>query len=455
MEIRFGVQSSPHRSRPASAQRMVNCYLEIAPPASKSAVDVVPSYGIEDFATVGTGPLRGGVVVNGVPYVVSGNSLYRLSSAGAATSLGTIPNLGDVDMVGDGTNVAVVTSQDLYVYNGTSVAQVTDADFPGADWIEYLDGYVIIGEPDSGRVWVAGPMTPTVWNALDFATAEGAPDDVLWGVVDHREVFLFGRESTEVWYNSGNADFPLDRVGSGFIELGIMSKGAAGKMDNGVYLLGNDGLAYRMNGYTPERISNHPFEQAVEGYADKSCTVMAWVEGGHKFVAFKFAEGCWLYDASTQLWHERLSHGYDTWRGKFVLHAFKKYLVADSRSNALGELSPETFTEYGDVLRSECTSASVFDENQTVEHNRLELCFETGVGLPTGQGSDPKVMLQFSDDGGRKWSNEKWRGLGRIGKFKTRVAFTRLGSPRDRVYRYAISDPVRRTLTNAILNGPT
>lgn len=455
MEIRFGIQSAPHRSRPASAQRMVNCYLESAPPASKSPVDVVPSYGIADFAAVGTGPMRGGTVVNGVPYVVSDTSLYRIASNGTATNLGTIPGLGDVTMMGDGQNIVIVTAPNGYVYNGSVVSQITDADYPGAIWVGYLDGYAVVIEPDSGRVWVAGPLTPDTWVALDFATAEGAPDDVLWAVIDHREVFLFGRETTEVWYNSGNADFPLERVGSGFIEQGIMSARAAGKIDNGVYLLGNDGIAYRMDGYTPIRISNHPFEQAVEGYSNKSCTVMAWAEGGHKFVAYRFAEGCWLYDASTQLWHERQSHGYDTWRGKFVLHAYNKYLIADSESNALGQLSPETFAEFGDVLRSECTSAAVFDQNRMIEHSRLELCFESGVGLVTGQGSDPQVMLQFSDDGGRTWSSEKWRSLGAMGNFKTRSFWTRLGSSRDRVYRYAISDPVRRTLTNAILNGAT
>jgi hypothetical protein len=452
MEIRFGVQSAPHRSLPASAQRMVNCYLEPAPPAAKTTALVVPAYGIVDFATVGNGPMRGGTVVNGVPYVVSGSALYRVSSSGSATSLGTIPNLDDVTMMGDGSNVVVVTQNEGYVYNGSSVSQISDTDFPGAIWVGYLDGYVVAIEPASGRVWVAGPLTPTVWNALDFATAEGAPDDVLWGVIDHREVFLFGRETTEVWYNSGNADFPLERVPSGFIEHGIMSARAAGKCDNGVYFLGNDGVAYRIDGYTPVRVSHHAFEAAIEGYEDKSCTVIPWTEGGHKFVAFRFAEGCWLYDIATQLWHERQSYGYDTWRGKFVLQAFNKLLVADSESNELGQFSPDTFTEFGDVLRSECTSAAVFDENRLIHHDLLELCFETGVGLATGQGSDPQVMLQFSDDGGRRWSNEKWRSLGAIGEYKTRVRFPRMGASRDRVYRYAISDPVRRTLTNAVLN---
>src|SRR5690606_1848127 len=111
------------------------------------------------------------------------------SSSGTATSLGTIPNLDDVTMMGDGTNIVVVTNTDGYVYDGSSVSQITDPDFPGADWVLYFDGYAVIAEPNSGRIYIAGPLDPENWNALDFATAEGAPDDILWGVVDHRELF--------------------------------------------------------------------------------------------------------------------------------------------------------------------------------------------------------------------------------------------------------------------------
>lgn len=453
MQIAFGSGSYQLRSRPLSAQRMVNCFLEAAPPQSKTLAAVVQSAGIAAWTTVGSGLLRGGTVVNGTPYVVSGQGLYRIDASGATTLLGSIPGTDVASLAGDGINLMVVTETLGYVYDGSTVTQITDPDFPGAEWVEYLDGYVIIGEPDSGRVWVAGPLAPTVWDGLDFTTAEGAPDDVLQGLVDHREFFAFGRETIEVFYDSGDADFPLSRVASGFIETGIMSKGATGKIANSVYFLGNDGIAYELQGYTPIRRSNHGFEQAVEGYADKSCRVLTWKEAGHSFVAFTFAEGTWVYDAATQLWHERQSTDYDNWRPLFILRAYERWLAGDSQSNKLGQLDADTFTEWSAVLRSSCTSPAIAQENQFIPHDRVELVFEQGVGLTSGQGSAPQVMLQFSDDGGRTWSNEKWRNLGAIGEYKTRTVWNRMGHSRDRVYRYAISDPVRRTLINATLNS--
>lgn len=436
-----------HRSRPVSAQRMVNCYLEQSPVGAMSPVAVMPSYGVSSFSAPGTGPLRGGCVVNNTVYVVSGTSLYSVNSAGTATLLGTIPNLDSVDMVGDGANVIVVTQTAGYVWNGSTLAQITDPDFPGADWVEYCDGYVIVGEPNSGRFSIAGPLTPMNWNALDFATAEGAPDDLLWGVVEKRELILLGRKSIEVWANTGNADFPFERVS--FIERGIRCAKAAAKANNTVCLVGDDSIVYRLNGYTPERISHHPLEQALDGTTeDVRC--MSWTEGGHQMMSVQCSAFCWVYDFSTQLWHERQSHGKSTWEAAFVLSAFNGHLVAQEGTNALGKLTADTFTQWGEAMRSECTSAAVADGAQLIAHDALELIFETGVG--TVETADPQVMLDFSDDGGRTWCSEKWRSLGAVGDYKHRCRWHRLGSSRDRVYRYAISDPVRRTLISARLN---
>jgi hypothetical protein len=457
MILPFGSGSYQHRSRPLSAQRMVNCYLEAAPPGAKTLAANVPAFGIEDFADVGNGDIRGGLTVNGRVYVVSGTSLYELFQGGTSTELGTIPNSDRVFMAADGTNVFVTTGGDGYIYNGTTVAQVTDTDFPGASCVAFLDGYMVIIEPESGRFYVCEtPYAPDAWNALDFATAEAAPDDLVSLIIDHREVFLFGRESTEVWFNSGNADFPLERTPSGFIEIGCLSAHGPAKIDNTVFFPANDFTVRRLDGYTPVRISNHAIEQAIESYEDKTCYGMTWVEGGHSFYSLTFAEATWVFDCSTQLWHERQSYGQANWRPVFAVRAFNKLLVGDSTSERVGSLSADVFTEWGDPLVASATAPSVNEENRMIEHKRLELVFENGVGLASGQGSDPQVMLDYSDNGGRTWSNEYWRSLGAQGDYTSRAYWTRpsLGKiARDRVYRYTISDPVRRTLIQAVIDA--
>lgn len=450
MLIPFGTTSYRHRSLPLSAQRMVNCYLEPAPLGAKTLAAVVQSYGIDDFATPGTGPLRGALRLKGVPYVVSGTKLYRLSSTGSATELGDVPGFNFVDMAGDEINIMLVTDTLGYYWNGTTVAAITDPDFPGADWVENIDGYFVIGEPASGRFFVSANRNPASWDALDFATAERYPDDLVQGVVDHGELILFGSESGEVMYNSGDADFPLARVGSGHFEKGCGAKRSVAKAAGTVCFYGHDRIVYKLDGYTPVPISTPAIEQALEDAVDKDFIGLSWTEAGHTFYGLKCDDGTWVYDFTTQLWYERISYGLSHWLASFALLAYGKTLVGDATSNRVGQLDPDEFTEWGDVLRSSATSPPILNDNRWQFHHRVELVFEQGVGTPTGQGADPQVMLRFSDDGGRTWSNEKWRGLGRIGEFRKRACYNRMGRSRDRVYELAVSDPVRRTLIQAL-----
>lgn len=448
MQIPFGTQSYQHTSLPLSAQRMVNCYLEPAPPHAKTFAAVIASYGVPTVGTVGDGPLRGAKLVRNTLYVVSGTGLYRVNSAFVATRLGAIPGAGDVFIEGDERNVMVVepASERGWYWNGTTVAQVTDSDWPGAVWLGYLDGYFLIIAPRSGTFYITGNRDPGSVDALDFASDERYPDDLVTGIVDHGELILFGTESFGGFYDSGNADFPISRIPSADGEFGCLCPWGVAKKDNSVFFPASDGKVYRLNGYAPQVISNPVIEKAIAEAADRNFRAIIWDEPGHSFYGLTCADFAFIYDISTGLWYERESHGKSAWRWKFAVRAYERWVIGDALSNAIGTLSADTFTEFGDVLRAEGTSPAVGKENMRTVHNVVELVFEQGTGTITGQGRNPKCMLQFSDDGGRHWSNEKWRSIGRWGETGARSRWFRLGSARDRVYRYAFSDPVRRNL---------
>ena len=445
MRIPFGIDAYQLRSLPFSAQRMVNCYLETAPPAAKTFAAIVQSYGISPLQTIGDGYARGGLTLNGIPYVVYGTTLYRLTLT-TATPLGEVPGGGYVDMAGDETNIMLVTGGLGYYWNGTTVQEITDPDFPGAEWVENIDGYYVIGAPVSGKFYVSTNRNPAEWNALEFASAEAAPDDLVGCIKNQAQLFLFGKESFEVNEISANTDFPLQRSAAGFGDIGLLSRYAAANCDNTVMFPGHDGIVYRLNGYTPVRISHHGIEQAIENMADKTCFGMSWKEGGHAFYGLSFDTQTLVYDVSTQRWHERTSYLLDRWRPLFILRAFDTWITGDFYTNEVGKLDPNSFTEWGHTLVSSATSPPVSEDNKLIAHNRVELVFEQGVGVPIGQGSDPQVMLRWSNDGGRTWSSEHWRSLGRLGEYRRRSLWHRCGSARDRVYEFAVSDPVRRTL---------
>jgi len=443
MRLQFGLGTYEHRASPLVMIQQ-NCLLEQNPLNSKNPITLLGSYGVDDFATPGTGPLRGGRTIKAVPYVVSGNELHSINSAGAATLLGTIPNSDRVSLAGDGTNVMVVTEQDGFVWDGTTVAQITDADFPGADWVDYLDTRFVIGI--NGQVYLSDSLAPKDWQALQFITTEAAPDDIVGGIVEKRELFLGGTESFEIWATS-TSTVPIDRVASGFIEVGLMSKFALTKTDNTVFCIATDATVRRFEGYTPVVVSTPAVTQMIEDLVNKESLYMtSFSEGGHSLLAIGSDEWTLVLDLSTQLWHTRISQGFPYWKPLFALSAFNKYLVADQNTNKLGQLDGNKFADWGDPLIMKSTCQPVHAENRVITGGDLELIFQAGVGLTTGQGSNPVVGMRQSFDDGNTWTNERLRFLGKIGRYKERVVWSRMGQARNRIIEYQISDPVRRSL---------
>lgn len=453
MRIIFGMQSYLHRSRPLSSQRMINCYIESVPQEAKTFAAIVQSYGIRANVTVGAGFTRGGKEINDVLYSVVGNVLYRVPESGDPIALGAVPGTAYVDMDGDETHVMCVTHGLGYIYDGSTVTQITAEGFPGAEWVKVIDGYFAVGVPHSGRFALSANRDPFTWDGLDFASAEAYPDDNVGAEIDHGELIIFGKRSGQAFDNTGASDFPLEAIKSGRFEVGLLSRFAHAKIDNTVYFAGHDAVVYRLNGYKPERVSLPWVSQIIEDWPDKTCFAMSWLENDHKMFALSSDTGTLVYDISTGKWHERMSLGFTRWRPLFIARAHDRWYVGDFYTNRIGILDPNTFTEWEDVLRCSATGSAISNDNKRIKNSRLELVFEQGVGLNTGQGSDPKVMIDWSNDGGRTWSNEHWRGLGKIGEFLRRVLVNRVGMKRDRVYRYAISDPVRRTLILATLGA--
>ena len=457
MRIPIASKSAPSRSRALSAERLVNCAAEIQQEGAKSPVALFSAPGLTSFASVGSGPIRGMHVMDGVLYVASGAEVYKVSSAGTATLIGPIPaEGGPVHMVNNGTQIFLVVNPNGYVVTPLSITAITDYDFPGAASCAYLDGYGIFNDPGTGRFYITSLLDFSAVDALDFATSESSPDDILRVIVDHRELWLFGSDSIEVWVNTGSADFPFERQPGTVLERGTAAGGSVAKMDSSVWWLGDDRIIYRAQGYQPVRISTHPIEQAIAGYSTISdAEAFTYTLDGHACYVLTFpTEGAtWVYDASTQQWHERDSRSSDVslgrWRAQSYVSCYGKHLVGDYAAGTVWEMSPFVYAEGDEDLVRTIQFPPLYAEGKRAFMSSLEVDMEVGVGLSSGQGSAPQIMLQWSDDGGNTWSNEHWRDVGGIGNYRTRVTWERLGSFRQRTIRLSVSDPVRCVIFSA------
>jgi hypothetical protein len=345
----------------------------------------------------------------------------------------------------------------LTSFGFTEIATATD--------VTWIDGYFIVNESGTNKFHISDLQSPN-FGGLSFASAEGAPDALLAVMDNQRELWLFGERTTEIFVDTGNSDFPFERVQGGFIETGCVAKFSVAKIDGTLFWLGRtdqgQGIVYAAKGSTPQRISTHPIEQSISGYADMSTAVAyTYQQNGHSFYVINFDEATWVYDLSTGLWHERAySNGATFERHRAGFHSFAPiqslHLVGDYANAKVYQFGDTVYDDDSNFIARLRSSPHLSSDLNLVFCSKFQLDMETGVGLVSGQGSDPQVILTWSDDGGHTWSDETWTSaggqVGGIGDYKKRVIWRRLGSFRDRVFRVKITDPVKVVLLGAHLD---
>ena len=350
---------------------------------------------------------------NAYLYVVSGNTLYQVSSSWTATPKGVVAGSGLVSMADNGTQIMLAADPTGYIYNTSTgvFAQITDTDFPGASIVDYLDGYFVFIEPNSQRLWVTALLDGTSIDPLDFASAEGDPDNIVSMIVDHREVWVFGTNSTEVWYNAGLSDFPLVRIQGAFNELGCAARYSVAKMNNQVYWLGKDargqGIVYQANGYMGQRISTHAVEWQIQQYGNISDAIAyTYQQDGHSFYVLTFPSvgATWVYDAITGAWHERAGWYDGEWvRQRGATQAFYngEVLVGDYENGNIYAYDLDVYADNGQVqrwLRSWRALPPGQNTLRRTAQHALQLDCETGVGIEKFPAYDAEELLAENGD---------------------------------------------------------
>lgn len=378
-----------------SAQRCVNLYLEQSEQGGKTPAMLVRTPGKVLRVNLGNDPVRQMLPFGNYVYAVSGYGVYRINSSYAATKIGEISTrTGFVSMATNGQQVIIVDGVAGWIVNVSAGALTQIASsFPnGVTWVRYTDGYFIVGGDGSKKFYVSALNDGLTWNALDFYSAEADPGANIAGEVDHREVFLFGETLTEVWIDTGSNDAQFQRAGNALIEVGCAAVGSVVKLDNSLFFLGRDkrgdGIVYRMNGYTPQRISDFGIEYAISGYSTISDAVaFAYQQRGHLFYILHFPTGgqTWAYDCSTQSWHQRAHLNQQTGEDERDLsncYAFfnRDHLVGDYASGRIYALDKDVYTDNGDVIRWLRSTVPQDSQNNFVFYQSFELDMQAGVG---------------------------------------------------------------------------
>lgn len=397
--------------------------------------------------------------------VTSGTLYVGQTVQGTGVTSGTIITAFVSGTGGTGTYTVnksqTVSSSTLYLLNWT-ILPSTDGAFEGGGTVDIVDNYFVYSKPGT-QLWAASNLLSPLTNPLSYGTKDGAPDDLVSLIVDHREVYLLGEKSSEVWVDVGALPFPFQRIPGTSTQHGIAAKNSMARVGNSfAYVSRNDrgqAMIVQMNGYVPTRISTHAVENTLVNQPITDAIAWTYQLEGHEcyVVSFPSIDLTWVYDSTTGMWHKWLytnNQGlYERHRGNCCAVFQGKVLVGDYDNGQIYELDPENYTDNGQLVRRLRRCPHIVSDLQRQFFEEFQIQFQPGVGLQTGQGDNPQAMLRWSSDGGSTWSNEYWVSIGKTGKYQNRAIWRRLGWSRDRIFEVVVTDPVKAVIISANLKA--
>jgi len=457
-------------------QDAMNCFCEKAEvPGTRSQIAMWRAPGKKLFVTLDEVQVPGDYTVNGRTFFAGAN-LWEVFANGTAINRGSIgaTPLTPTQMVANNTQLVIMNNGDLYVLTlATNVlVAVNMAQFNGPVLqIDFCDGYILAALQNSQTFQQSNLEDGTTWSGLNISTNSYFPDNITSMKVDHREMWLYSGKKTVVYYNSG-AGFPVFiPIQGAFLEQGCGATFSTTQLDNSLFWLDQDErgsmVARRADGYNGRRVSTHAVELAWQSYGTTSDAVgYAYQEQGHTFwvIYFPTANATWVYDVASGYWHKRGFWNENTGiytADRSMCHTFNfgMHLVGDPFSGNVYQQSAELYQDNGAIIRGYRRSPTTSENNQWIYFDSFELDVECGLApaVPlldgNGQSRPPQIMLRWSNDGGKTWSNTYYLSLGNAGQYSKRVIKRLLGRARKRVWEVSWTDPVPIRFIAAYLRG--
>jgi len=474
------------------------------------------TYTINRSQTVASENMSSATVGARVTATISGTTMTVASVAagalhigqtiqGVGVTLGTIITAFGTGTGGAGTytlSVASTVTVGVTMYGiNFSVLPSTDGAFSGANTVDIIDNYFVYNNPTTQQFGASDLLSP-ISPQTSYSLKDGAPDDLVALIVDHREIYLMGEISSEVWTDVGTVPFPFQRIPGTSTQHGIAAPFSLARLGNSfAYVSRNSrGQAQimQMQGYIPQRISTHAVENTLANQYINDAVSWTYQLEGHEVyvVSFPTLNLTWAYDSTTQMWHKWLyttdDNQYQRHRGNCCALFQGLVIVGDYANGKLYELDKLNYTDDGQNVRRLRRAPHLVTEFQRQYFDELQIQFQPGVGttglsaalqqinlqspyIITDTGTYtigaldtvylgefntinvntpttyPQAMLRWSSDGGSTWSNEHWTGVGQTGRYKNRAIWRRLGTARDRIFEVVVTDPVNFVIISANL----
>ena len=456
MKYKFSmdIQAGGHKSRIFSSEVCRNMYLGFSETNGKKGAHDFP--GLKKLSD-GTGKDRGSHVMAGERYLINGTDLIKEDSNFSRTIIGEVPGEERAIFADDGLNLYFVTENIIYRFFNGGLTTVSQDAIDNPKSIAYLNRQFIITGTFEGfndGFAVSNVGDGTTYDSLNTATEESNPDTLLRVYVFNHYAYMFGTNSVAPWYNSGIGNPPFDRQQTALVSVGLAGKFAVTSTDNFLYWLSDDKKIYKCVGSSAKAINTSGISYQLEAFnVVDDCIASSFTYQGMDFVLFKFPTemAAFVYNETLGYWFELDSgtsiNSRTSWLGDEVTQCYGKNLVTDYFSGHTYELDPETYTDNGLTRLRVLTFPTISGDKvgfdgQRITATQVRINCQTGVGLVDGQGFDPVLMCQFSQEGGEVWKGERHVKIGRKGDYVKNVDFWDFATGYNIRLRIMISDPV-------------
>lgn len=467
----FGL-GQQNKSSNISAAHRLNCYYDVRKQSDKNLITAYGTPGLDLFTYITGSPTIGIHWAEAKDYlfVVQGKKLYQVYRNGTFLEKGTLTELPalNVSMANNGTQLAIFDGVYAYIYNmDTGVFTDISGSLPwvttpgvelAGNSVTFLDGMFIALRPATGQFYHSDLYNGLVWGALNFATAESNPDQLVSVVADKGNLALLGYTSIEIWSNVGDVDFPFQRINSSPNEGGLAARWSLAKCKGSVTgLFRNRSGALSvciLNGYELQPLSDSDMDYIFNKYASPSDAIgFSYTLSGKAFyqISFVRADQTWLYDFDSGCWSQLQSYGHKRHIGNMGAAFDDKILVTGYNDGSIYVLNEDSLTDNGVKIVREITGTHFFRLSQNyIAISRLKVDLETGSYAGT---ETPQMMLQISRDGGHSWGRELWTSMGKVGEYGKIAEFRRLGMAKDWLFKIRVSDNIKFAIINAVVEG--
>ncbi len=452
------------RSKPLSSQQTVNWYQQ-ANANQKDEFVLMPFPGLLQVGSYSTPDNdRGMTRMAEVLYQVKGTSLFEIDKFGNHTNRGAITGVGRCIFANDGTNLVIVTDQRTFIYSKDTglITESLVTGTTGALSVDIINTQFLF--TFTNTTYVANLDNVTKLFVTDGQVgADVKPDNLVRDFVFEQTIWRFGKRTVEAWYNNPSVIPPLSRLDGQIFDVGVLSPHSIAATDEFFYWLGDDNAIYRARSGVKERIGTDAISNALAMSDNSGAKAYTFTLEGYNFycITLPLLNKTFLFNESLGRgmgWSE-LSSGLNgnLYQGSSLCGCYGANYVADKDSGKVYKLDLDTYTNDGNpILRTRVTrsiNGGLFGQKgKRVQMSRLELLMETGVGLLSGQGEDPRIMIEASYDGGRTWDSGTWARTGRLGEHVLKVEWFNLKSFYDLILRITTTDPVNFTIYSSTID---